>query len=321
MLATIQGNVAITRQELAEYLITRYGGESVELLVNRKIIENACKANGIAVSDDEIETAYLEELKRLNVDEKKFVQEFLFPNGKSLFEWKEDLLRPKLQMTKLAREKTTVTEDDLRKAFEALYGEKVQGRLILWKPEEKRFALTQYGQIRDSDEAFNAAAHRQFNPGLAAIDGKVPPSPGTPPAWRSSKDEAFKLQVGEVTSLVDLPEGCAHLQTRRASAAAVAGHVGSETRRADADRDRAQDSGVDPGRVRRSAPGGGAEVVDQGSESTGGPERFGAARAEPHGTARRPEAEDQLILRQPLPPRLAASFCEAAAPRLAEARG
>ena len=209
VLATIQGNVAITRQELAEYLITRYGGESVELLINRKIIEQACKAKGIAISDAEVETAYLDELKRINVDEKKFVEEFLYPNGKSLFEWKEDMLRPKLMMTKLASQETKVTEEDLHLAFEAVHGEKVQGRLILWKPEEKRSILAQYSQLRDSDEAFKAAAHRQFNPALAAKGGEVPAFARHTTGLDKLEDEAFKLQEGEVSSLVDLPEGCA----------------------------------------------------------------------------------------------------------------
>ena len=209
VLATIQGNINVTRQELGEYLITRYGAEALEMLVNARIIEKECKARGITVTDQEVEAAFMGDLDKMKLDEKQFISKFLVPNGKTLFEWKEDMLRPKLLMTKLAHEQVKVTEEDLRAAFDAAYGERMKGRLILWKPNERRFALTQYNQLRDSEEAFDAATRRQFNPGLCAVHGVVPAFARHTTGLDKLEDEAFRLQKGEISALVDLPEGCA----------------------------------------------------------------------------------------------------------------
>jgi parvulin-like peptidyl-prolyl isomerase len=209
VLVTIHGNVAITRQDLREFLITRYGAESLDLLLNRKIIDRACQAKGITVSTAEVDAAFAAELERVKATEKTFVKDFLYPNGKTLFEFKEDFLRPKLMMTKVAREQTKVTDEDLRMAFDALYGERIKGRLILWKTDEKRFALTEYSKLRDDPAAFETAARRQFNSALAAKGGEVPPFARHTTGIDRLEEEAFKLQPGEVSSLIDLPEGCA----------------------------------------------------------------------------------------------------------------
>src|SRR5688572_26781915 len=51
VVAYIYDNVPVTRQELAEHLIARFGAERLEFLVNRVIVERACKAQGVYVTD------------------------------------------------------------------------------------------------------------------------------------------------------------------------------------------------------------------------------------------------------------------------------
>ena len=42
VVAYIHGTVPVTREELGEYLIARYGHDRLEMFVNRRIIEIAC---------------------------------------------------------------------------------------------------------------------------------------------------------------------------------------------------------------------------------------------------------------------------------------
>ena len=70
-------------------------------------------------------------LASLNLDRKGFEENVLRPNRKTLYEWREDCLRPGLLMNRLIRDTIRVEEEDLRKCFEAHYGEKVECRLIL----------------------------------------------------------------------------------------------------------------------------------------------------------------------------------------------
>ena len=43
VVAFLNDNDVVTRQQLGEYLIDRYGAEKLELLINRRIIEHACR--------------------------------------------------------------------------------------------------------------------------------------------------------------------------------------------------------------------------------------------------------------------------------------
>jgi len=50
----------------------------------------------------------------------------------------------------------TVTPEELRKAFESQYGEKVECRIILWPHAKEKEALDQYSKLRDNETAFAA---------------------------------------------------------------------------------------------------------------------------------------------------------------------
>jgi len=68
------------------------------------------------------------DLKRVgeHVTEKLFANQFLAAWGKNLFEWREDVVKPKLLMARLCQGRVRCTEEDVRKAFEAQFGVKLQ---------------------------------------------------------------------------------------------------------------------------------------------------------------------------------------------------
>src|SRR5439155_1421117 len=51
VVAYIYGTTPITREELGEYLIARFGTDKLGLLVNKRIIETACQTRGVEVAD------------------------------------------------------------------------------------------------------------------------------------------------------------------------------------------------------------------------------------------------------------------------------
>ena len=93
-------------EELGEYLILRFGAERLEFMVNRKIVEMECAKHGIRCEDVEVEQRFRQDLSsfgKLPLTEKEFVQNVLKRFGKTLIEWKEDVIRPKILMEKLVR--------------------------------------------------------------------------------------------------------------------------------------------------------------------------------------------------------------------------
>ena len=88
----------------------------------------------------------------------------------------EDVIRPRLLLTKLCRDRVKVTEDDLKQQFEREYGEKRRVQVIMWPKGDDLKAIQElYGKIRDSQDEFDRAARGQANPALAAACGNIKP--------------------------------------------------------------------------------------------------------------------------------------------------
>jgi len=218
--AYVYGTVPITREQLGEFLIARGGHEKVELLVNKIIIERECAAKGIVVTPQMMEAALNDDIKGLgpNIQKEDFVRHLLPRYGKTLYEWMEDVVKPRLQLTELIkrsklvgpdgkeRDRVIVTDNDLKVQFEHEYGEKRQVQVIMYPPsDDPKGIMAAYGKIRDSQDEFDRAARQQANPSLASTAGHIQPI-----RMHSTGDdkvverEAFKLKEGDVSAVIQL---------------------------------------------------------------------------------------------------------------------
>ncbi len=204
--AYIHTNQLITRHELGEYLIARYGAQRLSLLLNRIILDKACAERGITVTAAEIDASLAEDLKGLTMDQATFMKNVLTRYKKNLYEWKEDVIRPRLQMTRLVQDRVVVTQEELRKAFEMTYGEKVECRIIFWPADQERKALNEYATLRDSEAGFAEIAKKQSRSDLAATGGKIRPI-ARHMMEKQVEEAVFRLHPGEVTTAIKTPQG------------------------------------------------------------------------------------------------------------------
>jgi RNA polymerase sigma factor (sigma-70 family) len=207
--ALIFDDIPITREELGEFLISRYGKENVEKLVNRRIIEHFCGQNGITVTEKEIDDALGEDLTQLRVNRGEFIGHVLKAYGKTLYEWREDVIRPKLMMGKLCRRKMTVSEEEMRAQFDNLYGTKVQCKVIVWPKGRGESKVRQdYEDIRGGDAgAFDRHACRQDNVSLAAKGGVIPPFGRLLDEGALPLKDVFAMKPGELSPLLKAKDG------------------------------------------------------------------------------------------------------------------
>jgi PPIC-type PPIASE domain len=204
--ASIYDNTTITREELGEYLISRLGPERLELMINRRIVDMNCQAKGVVVTEAEVDAQFKAELKDLgNVTPQDFNNQILKRFNKTMFEWREDVIRPKLMLTKYCRPMVQVTEEDLHKAYEAKFGPKVECRMIAFAKDNKRRSDI-WVKIKDNEAEFAREAMSQYLPNLAASQGKIPP---INKHFGDAKIEAaaFALQPGQISPLIELPDG------------------------------------------------------------------------------------------------------------------
>jgi hypothetical protein len=205
IVAYIYNNIPITREDLGEYLIGRLGAERIDYLVNHRIIEHACQLHHVQVTDAEIEAQLRQDVQAMNITLADFESKVLKRFNKTLFEYREDYLRPKLAMAKFCRDRVVVTQQDLKNAFEAMYGEKVKCRMIVFNENQHKESLSTFEKVRNDDKAFDEAARAQFIPALAASKGDLPP------IHKHFGDEvlekeAFSLKPGEVSAVIQLKD-------------------------------------------------------------------------------------------------------------------
>lgn len=206
--AYIYDNMVVSRIELGEFLIARFGAERLDFLVNRKIVELDCQAKGVTVTDPEVQAQLREDVQRFgpHMTIGEFEKQVLKRFNKTIYEWKEDVVRPKLAMAKLVRPTIQVTQEDLAKGFEGRYGPKVQCRMIIF--QNKDLAMKTWNKIAkapDVDAEFRKDARQQFVEQLASTGGEIPAIHkhfGDPRIER----EAFSLKPGELSQVIEMPD-------------------------------------------------------------------------------------------------------------------
>src|SRR5262249_15543203 len=80
------GSETVTREELGEFLIARLGGEKLGFLVNRRILDLACKEKNVSVTDEEVEAEFNKALKMTNATPQVFEKQLLSKMNKNLYE-------------------------------------------------------------------------------------------------------------------------------------------------------------------------------------------------------------------------------------------
>src|SRR5262245_60859276 len=153
-----------------------------------------------------MEAALNDDLKGLTVTKEDFCKHVLPRYGKTLYEWMEDVIKPRLQLGELCKGRVKVTEEDLKIQFEHEYGEQRQIQIIMYPPsDDPKGVLAAYGKLRQSQDEFDRAARQQANPSLAAAVGHIQPV-----RMHSTGDdkvverEAFKLKEGEISGVIQL---------------------------------------------------------------------------------------------------------------------
>jgi hypothetical protein len=208
-LAYIYDGVPVTQEEFGKFLMDRGGADKLELFVNKRIIEAEAERRKITVTKTEMEAALDDDLQGMVVNRSDFIKVVLPKYGKTLYEWMEDVVRPRLLLTKMLRDEVKVEDKDLKIQFERLHGEKRRVQMILW-PEtyDKNMRDKLWDKIRGNADEFNSEATKQPNPALASVKGEISPiSRHLPAEDKTVEDEAFKLKVGEVSVPIKTAQG------------------------------------------------------------------------------------------------------------------
>ena len=196
------GKQFIGEEELARECMARTGKEILDELINRKIIQQACDAEGVEVSEGEVNQEVERMAKKFGFAVDQYLQMIETERNINPMQYRRSIIWPMLALKKLAGEKIEVTEKDIKEAFERNYGPRVEARAIVL--DNPRRAREVWDKIQRNPENFERLAREHsIDPNSRAMDGKIPPIPqhsGSP----ELEAAAFKLKKGEVSAVIQV---------------------------------------------------------------------------------------------------------------------
>jgi parvulin-like peptidyl-prolyl isomerase len=203
----------ITRRELAEECIDRHGTEVLEKIIDHRLVEQALRKRNFVVSDPEIDA---------EIAHAAFAMGQKKPNGEPDVEawlklvtqqekvpvdvYKTDAIWPSVALKKLVGEKVTITEEDIKKGYEANYGARVRCRAIVLANQRKAQEVWEKARDKATLEEFSRLAKQySIDSNSGSLGGEVPPIQkhgGQPILER----EAFQLKPGELSGVIQVGE-------------------------------------------------------------------------------------------------------------------
>lgn len=203
----------ITMGQLAEECIDRYGIDVLDAHINRRLVEQACKAKKIQVTQAEIDTELSEAAKTLGkadvhtgeADLEAFFM-YLADEGLSKELYVYDVIWPTLALRKMVAPQVEVSETDIERGYEANYGPRVRCRAIVMSNQRRAQEVWELARDNPTVDYFsNLAEQYSIEPTSRALRGEIPPIQkwcGEP----TLQKEAFELKPGELSSVIQVGE-------------------------------------------------------------------------------------------------------------------
>ena len=211
--AAVVNGRTISREYLASRCLRQHGKTVLGDMIGKKLIEIDARKKGLTLTGADID-AEIREMAMLHVPLQANGQpnialwlEIATQNYKTPLDvYRNNTVWPMLALKRLTRHLVQVTEDDIRRGFEANYGAKVKCLAIILDAKDQRRALevwelasrnrseTNFG---DLSEKYSADAEIRNARGLIPSIGKHSGNPRL-------EAEAFSLQPGEISQIIQV---------------------------------------------------------------------------------------------------------------------
>lgn len=190
----------ISRQDLINACVKRFGKDVLESLVNKRLILSHCEKRGITVTKEEIAAEVDRMAKRFKLGREQWFEMLEKERGISPEEYARDIVWPTLALRKLAAEQVQPTREEVAKAYESQYGEMVGARLIAVNDEN--LAQQLHAQLVADPESFpRVAIENSIDVNSASVGGLIQPirrHVGDP----AIEQVAFQMQPGQISPII-----------------------------------------------------------------------------------------------------------------------
>lgn len=201
IMAIVNGQ-QISRQQLADECLKRYGNEVVERLVNRQLILNECQRQNITISPKDIDDEITKIATKVGIAPDRYLSMLQSKRKITPEQYRREIIWPTLALRRLARGRTQVAPEEIQRRLETEIGPKVQVRLIAL--DDQATAEKVLTMVQQSPEEFGKIAKDySVDVNSASTRGMVPPIRlhiGDPTIEKA----AFSLQIGQVSNVIPI---------------------------------------------------------------------------------------------------------------------
>ena len=197
-------NQQITRQQLANACLKRYGDDVIDSMINKHIVWQACQQNGINITEADVDTEITRMSGKFGLTPERWMQMLQDERDITPQEYRSEIIWLTLALKRLAADKIEVTDQEVKNAVEAEYGSKVKARIIAvetaQQAEEVRAAAVA------KPETFGTLAKKYSVDPSSSVQGVIPPIRKHigDSAYASFEQMAFSLQEGQISPIVPL---------------------------------------------------------------------------------------------------------------------
>jgi parvulin-like peptidyl-prolyl isomerase len=209
--AALVNGQQITIRQLAELCLERQGQQVLEGTINRRLLEQACRRQKITITQEDLDREIARAASKslpLKPDGSPDVQRWiaLKTRQQNISEkvYLNDEVWPSVALKKLVGEQVEVTEEDLRKGYEAHYGPQVRCLAIMLDDLHRAQRVWEMARQNPTKEFFGDLAEQySMDPGGRGLRGEMRPIQkhgGMP----TLEKEAFELQPNEISGIIHL---------------------------------------------------------------------------------------------------------------------
>ncbi len=203
-LAEVNG-VKITKNDILQEAFRQHYEKVLDARIRLLLIDMECQRQKITVSNQEIEDEIQRLAKSLNLTTENWLEMILNENGFPPDLYRSDVIRPLIQLRKLAGVRIQVTKEEMQKAYQAEYGPSVSLRQIVHNSRSELEKI-RAAVVANPDSFAVEAKNSSTDPASAAYGGMIRP------IRRYMTNEqiesvVFNLKPDEISQIVEWPEG------------------------------------------------------------------------------------------------------------------
>ena len=190
----------ITREDLQRECLRQCGNEVLESMVNRRLIDQECRRQGIRITRADVDAEIERTAKQFNIPVDQYLKMLKQKRDITPAQYANDIIWPMLAKKRLAGEKILISREELAREFETQYGEAIRARLIAVSNPQLAKEIEAKAVAKPEDFGNLAKDYSEDAPS-ASLKGVIQPI-RKHGSFKEIEDAVFNMADGEVSPVI-----------------------------------------------------------------------------------------------------------------------